>query len=151
MMSVSIHEKWHIAQQKLHFSFIKKALWNNARAGQDYPSAAHTWKFHLWRWEENMYTIFCEDIFWFYNASALKQWKSSGRLPIKFFIFKHFILYACFTDPDLGPDLDSCNLILLLKVVCILNHKRSHGRFILRKGASFSGVQQHFETKVVDR
>ena len=58
-MFVSIHEKWHLAQQKLHLSFIKKALWNNARAGQDYPRAANNWKFYLWSWEENMYTIFC--------------------------------------------------------------------------------------------
>ena len=59
IMFVSIHEKWHLAQQKLHLSFIKKALWNNARAGQDYPRASNNWKFYLWRWEENMYTIFC--------------------------------------------------------------------------------------------
>ena len=51
-MFVSIHEKWHLAQQKLHLSFIKKALWNNARAGQDYPRKANNWKFHLWRWEK---------------------------------------------------------------------------------------------------
>ena len=57
-MFVSIHEKWYLAQQKLHLSVIKKALWNNARAGQDYPRAANNWKFHLWRWEEKMYTIF---------------------------------------------------------------------------------------------
>ena len=43
----------------LILSFIKKALWNNARAGQDYPRAANNWKFYLWSWEENMYTIFC--------------------------------------------------------------------------------------------
>ena len=58
--------------------------------------------------------------------------KSSLRLPIKFFIFKNFILYACCTfafrlllaDPDPGHrDLDSCNLILLLKVICIPSHK----------------------------
>ena len=47
--------------QKLHLSLMKKALWNNARAGQDYPHAANNGKFHLWRWEENMYTIFCYD------------------------------------------------------------------------------------------
>ena len=49
------------AEITLILSFIKKALWNNARAGQDYPHAANNWKFHLWRWEENMYTIFCSD------------------------------------------------------------------------------------------
>ena len=43
----------------LILSFIKKALWNNARAGQDYPRAANNWKFYPWSWEENMYTIFC--------------------------------------------------------------------------------------------
>ena len=32
IMFASIHEKSHLAQQKLHLSFIKKALWNNARA-----------------------------------------------------------------------------------------------------------------------
>ena len=48
--------KWHLAQQKFHMSFIKKALWNNAHAGHHYPRAANNWKFYLWRWEENMYT-----------------------------------------------------------------------------------------------
>ena len=61
-MFVSIHEKWHLAQQKymqkLHLSFMKKALWNNACAGQDYPHAANSGKFHLWRWKETMCTIF---------------------------------------------------------------------------------------------
>ena len=47
------------AEITLILSFIKKALWNNARAGQDYPRAANNKKFYLWRWEENMYTIFC--------------------------------------------------------------------------------------------
>ena len=47
------------AEITLIFSFIKKALWNNASAGQDYPRASNNWKFYLWRWEENMYTIFC--------------------------------------------------------------------------------------------
>ena len=57
-MFLSIHKKWHSAQQKLHLFFIKKALWKNARADQDYTRAANNLKFHLWRWEENMYTIF---------------------------------------------------------------------------------------------
>ena len=91
------------------------------------------------------------------NENLQRAW-----LPIKFFIFKNFILYACFTfafrlllaDPDPGPrDLDSCNLILLIESNL---HTESQNvgmgalsfRFI---GASFSGVQQHFETKVVDR
>ena len=148
------------AEITLILSFIKKALWNNARAGQDYPRVANNWKFYLWRWEENMYTIFCYNIFWFDNADVSKQWKSSARLPIKVFIFKNFILHACLTfafrlllaDPDPGPrDLDSCNPILSLKVICILRHKTSVGRFILQIGVSFCDVQQHFETKVVDR
>ena len=76
----------------------------------------------------------------------------------KFCITRMF--YVCFSpafrlllaDPDPGPrDLDSCNPILLLKLICILSHKKSVGRFILQIGASFCGVQQHFETKVVDR
>ena len=91
--------------------------------------------------------------FWFDNANVLKQWKSSVRRPIKFFIFKNFVVYACFTfafrlllvDPDPGPrDLDSCNLILLLKVICILSHKTfawalypSDWRFLLRCPAAF--------------
>ena len=55
-------------------------------------------------------------------------------------------------DPDPGPlDLDSCNPISLLKVICILCHKTSVGRFILQIGAFFCGVLQHLETKVVDR
>ena len=79
---------------------------------------------------------------------------------MKLFTYKNFILYACFTfafrlllaDPDPGRrDLESCNLILLLKVTCILSHKTSVGRFILQIGASFCGIQQHFEKKVVDR
>ena len=43
----------------LILSFIKKALWNNARAGHDYIRAADNWKFYLWRLEENVYTTFC--------------------------------------------------------------------------------------------
>ena len=44
--------------------------------------------------------------------------------------FQNFILYVCFAfafrlilvDADPGPrDLDSCNLILLLKIICILS------------------------------
>ena len=31
----------------------------NVTFKQDYPCAANNWKFYLWRWEENMYTIFC--------------------------------------------------------------------------------------------
>ena len=63
------------------------------------------------------------------------------------------LLFACFlADPDPGSrDLDSCNPILMLKVICILSHKTSVGRFILQIGASFCGIQQHFETQVVDR
>ena len=34
------------AEITLILSFIKKALWNNARAGQDYPRAANYWKFY---------------------------------------------------------------------------------------------------------
>ena len=83
-----------------------------------------------------------------------------GRLQPRSLVPKNFILHACFTfalrlllaDPDHGHrDLDSCNPILLLKVICMLSHKTSEGCFILKIGASFCGVQQHFETKVVDR
>ena len=101
--------KWHLAQQKFHMSFIKKALWNNAHAGHHYPRAANNWKFYLWRWEENMYTVFCEDIFWFETSLSNENLQRGYQLNSSF--LKHFILYACFTfafhlllaDPDPGP------------------------------------------------
>ena len=62
--------------------------------------------------------------------------RSNENLQRGYQLILHF-QNACFTfafrlllaDPDPGPrDLDSCNLILLLKVIC-MSHKRSHGRF----------------------
>ena len=56
-----------------------------------------------------------------------------------------FAFRLLLADPDPGPrDLDSCNLILLLKVICILSHKTfawalypSDWRFLLRCLAAF--------------
>ena len=77
----------------------------------------------------------------------------------EFFSF-NFILYACFTfafrlllaepDPE-ARDLDNCNLILLLKVICILSHKTFVGRLSFRLTLPSAVSSSIFETKVVDR
>ena len=70
---------------------------------------------------------------------------NSSFSKILYYTHVKFAFRLLLADPDPGPrDLDNCNLILLLKEICILSHKTfawalypSDWRFLLRCPAAF--------------